>query len=234
MTHNMTNFEMVGEFHEVFGHPINKEKQLNIFNDNMTLVNFRVSLIEEEINEFIVGVSKHDLIECIDALSDIMYVVYGACHVFGINFDKIKNDYLNDNSEKTNNIQNQISKLTNLLAEISKNICQQKEFDKFENYMCQIINTVYESAEILCVDQKLLDKCFAEVHRSNMSKSCSNELEAQNSVEWYQKNELRYAKPAYRKSTNEKYWVIFDQETSKILKYYKWNPPNLKSILESE
>lgn len=83
-----TNFNMVGEFHRVFGHPITTEPQYNIFDTNDKLVKFRQALIDEENNEFKEGCEKKDLIEVADALTDMLYVIYGAGHAFGINLDK--------------------------------------------------------------------------------------------------------------------------------------------------
>ena len=80
----MTNFEKVGFFMTTFGQEIKKKASFSSDKIN----NLRISLIEEELNEFKEAVSKNDLKEAADALTDILYVTYGAGHAFGINLDE--------------------------------------------------------------------------------------------------------------------------------------------------
>ncbi len=65
--------------------------------------NLRISLIEEELNEFKEAVSKKDLKEVADALTDILYVTYGAGHAFGINLDKCFEEVQKSNMSKLGN-----------------------------------------------------------------------------------------------------------------------------------
>lgn len=88
MSETKTNFELVGDFHEIFGHPKPTVIDSNIFDSGSQLVNFRISLIEEELNELKDGIKKKDIVEVTDALSDILYVVYGMGQALGINLDK--------------------------------------------------------------------------------------------------------------------------------------------------
>ena len=62
--------------------------------------NLRISLIVEELNEFKEAVSKKDLKEVADALTDILYVTYGAGHAFGINLDKCFEEVQKSNMSK--------------------------------------------------------------------------------------------------------------------------------------
>ena len=66
-----------------FGQEIKKKSSLSSDNIN----NLRINLIEEELNEFKEAIKKKDLKEVADALTDILYVTYGAGHAFGINLD---------------------------------------------------------------------------------------------------------------------------------------------------
>ncbi len=84
----MSNFEQVREFHQVFDHPIATKPDRNIFTKNEKLVNLRVALIEEEFNELKEAISNHDMKEVADALTDMLYVIYGAGHSFGIDLDR--------------------------------------------------------------------------------------------------------------------------------------------------
>jgi hypothetical protein len=96
------------------------------------------------------------------------------------------------------------------------------------NDIYMIVSTCYTISSLFRVD---IDKCFDEVFRSNMTKVCSNEDEAKDTVEWYKQNEKRYADPSYRQASNEKYWIVFDKATSKILKSIKFELPDLMRVI---
>lgn len=81
----MTNFEMVREFMDGFGQEL---KTKPAFPDSKT-VELRVSLIEEEVKELVSAVYiEEDIVNIAKELTDILYVVYGAGHAFGIDLDK--------------------------------------------------------------------------------------------------------------------------------------------------
>ena len=63
----------------------------------------RVSLIKEELDELIEAMNKKDLVEVADALTDILYVTYGAGHAFGINLDECFEEVQNSNMSKLDN-----------------------------------------------------------------------------------------------------------------------------------
>ena len=79
-----TNFELVGDFMEAFGQIIEPEP---IIPDD-TIVDLRVDLIAEEFLELREAVANEDIVEIADALTDLLYVVYGAGHAFGIDLDE--------------------------------------------------------------------------------------------------------------------------------------------------
>ena len=92
----MTNFESVKKFMETFGQEI-KEKA-SFPDDKIT--NLRYDLIEEELNELKEAMDKKDIKEVADALTDILYVTYGAGHAFGIDLDKCFEEVQNSNMSK--------------------------------------------------------------------------------------------------------------------------------------
>ena len=92
----MTNFEKVGLFMTTFGQEVKKKAS---FSDDKTN-NLRINLIEEELNEFKEAMSKKDLKEVADALTDILYVTYGAGHAFGINLDDCFEEVQKSNMSK--------------------------------------------------------------------------------------------------------------------------------------
>lgn len=81
----MTNFERVRQFHERFGHPV---ATVPAFPDSPTLRYLRVDLIREEFAELQTAEVTDDLAEVADALTDMLYVIYGMGHVYGIDLDK--------------------------------------------------------------------------------------------------------------------------------------------------
>ena len=83
-----TNFEKIKEFHRTFSHPSENKIQINTFSENPKLVQLRKALIDEEVKELHEAIENHDMVETIDALTDILYVVYGAGTEMGIDLDK--------------------------------------------------------------------------------------------------------------------------------------------------
>lgn len=158
----MSNFEAVGEFHSIFGHPKNDVVQKDIFETNPKLVNFRVDLVREEFGELEQAAKNGDMKEFVDALGDILYVVYGAGHVLGVN----------------------------------------------------------------------MDKAFRIVHESNMSKLCKNETEADESIEHYKTLEgFENVRVGKRLSSCGNYYVVFNEDTGKILKSKYFNLPDFSELL---
>ena len=92
----MTNFESVRKFMLTFGQEI-KEKAT--FPDEK-ITKLRLDLISEELDEFRDAISKKDIKEVADALTDILYVTYGAGHAFGINLDKCFDEVQKSNMSK--------------------------------------------------------------------------------------------------------------------------------------
>ena len=92
----MTNFEKVGLFMKTFGQEVKTTPGLSSEKIN----NLRISLISEELEEFKEAIKNNDLKEAVDALTDILYVAYGAGHAFGINLDKCFNEVQESNMSK--------------------------------------------------------------------------------------------------------------------------------------
>ena len=95
----MTNFEKVGLFMTTFGQEVKKKPSLSTDKIN----NLRINLIEEELSEFKDAILKKDLKEVADALTDILYVTYGAGHAFGINLDYCFEEVQKSNMSKLGN-----------------------------------------------------------------------------------------------------------------------------------
>jgi len=95
----MTNFEKVGLFMKTFGQEVKEKPELSTEKINK----LRVSLINEELEEFKEAIKNNDLKEATDALTDILYVTYGAGHAFGVNLDKCFDEVQRSNMSKLGN-----------------------------------------------------------------------------------------------------------------------------------
>ena len=92
----MTNFEKVGLFMKTFGQEVKTSASLGSDKIN----SLRISLIKEELEELKQAIESNDLLEVADALTDILYVTYGAGHSFGINLDNCFNEVQQSNMSK--------------------------------------------------------------------------------------------------------------------------------------
>ena len=92
----MTNFKSVKKFMKIFGQEIREKAS---FPDDK-ITSLRYELIKEELGEFKEAIKKKDIKEVADALTDILYVTYGAGHAFGIDLDKCFEEVQNSNMSK--------------------------------------------------------------------------------------------------------------------------------------
>ena len=146
---------MVEEFHKTFQAPVLLIPQI----PSTDRCNLRINLMQEELDEIKEAIENNDLVEVADGLCDLMYVLCGSIHEFGLG-------------------------------------------DKFV-------------------------ELFNEVQRSNMSKACNNELEAQATLEHYKQKD---GTQGYYKENNGK-WLVYRKEDDKILKSVNYSPADLKTII---
>ncbi len=95
----MSNFRKVGIFMKTFGQDVKNKPSFSTHKINK----LRIDLIKEELDELTEAMKKKDLLEVADALTDILYVTYGAGHAFGIDLDKCFNEVQNSNMSKLGN-----------------------------------------------------------------------------------------------------------------------------------
>lgn len=254
-----SNFQKVIEFNKQFGIKIFSEPQFNIFDDEPKLVAYRMSLIREEISELEEGVKTNDVIEIIDALADILYVVYGMGVSVGFNID---NAYLyasgdsnfmktiNYHKSKGINIPQKVNtfvltlyssffdhsmqQLRNAMQSLEHSV-KNKEYKLMTESLINLVFSAYTLGYIIGIN---VDEAYDIVHKSNMSKLCNDDRSAQDTVVWYLKNgpkdangDMLYKTPAYRKSYDDKYYVVYDVEKSKILKSIYYTETDFSKIL---
>ena len=92
----MSNFSKVGTFMKTFGQEVKTKPSLSTEKINK----LRVDLIKEELEELTEAMNNRDLLEVADALTDILYVTYGAGHAFGIDLDQCFEEVQNSNMSK--------------------------------------------------------------------------------------------------------------------------------------
>ena len=92
----MSNFNKVGTFMKTFGQEVKTTPSFSSDKINK----LRIDLIKEELEELQEAMKNNDLLEVADALTDILYVTYGAGHAFGINLDKCFDEVQNSNMSK--------------------------------------------------------------------------------------------------------------------------------------
>ena len=92
----MSNFESVKKFMKTFGQEVKEKAEF----PSERIISLRYDLIKEELKELQDAIEKKDIREVADALTDILYVTYGAGHAFGINLDKCFEEVQNSNMSK--------------------------------------------------------------------------------------------------------------------------------------
>ena len=92
----MSNFNKVGIFMKTFGQEVKSKPSFSTDKINK----LRIDLIKEELDELKEAMDNNDLLEVADAVTDILYVTYGAGHAFGINLDKCFDEVQNSNMSK--------------------------------------------------------------------------------------------------------------------------------------
>ena len=250
----ISNFQKVCDFNKTFGLPHFEEEQLNVFDENPKLVKLRYDLIDEEYKELKLAVENRDFKEVIDALADILYVVYGAASSFGYDLDAVfKQHYSKNKSDKTNfesirtmvfplnvpktEFKNNWWDLSEVVdsvivigkyLEVLKTSVSNKSFNDFKMMTYKLLVETYSMAIIMDID---IQRAFDIVHDSNMSKVCLTEEEAQQTVAHYKANDTRYDTPSYRLSYDNKRYVVYNQSTGKILKNINYVAADFTDLL---
>jgi len=161
-----TAFEKVKEFNRAFGIEVPDEPVSHLGEVKPSILTLKMKLIKEEVQELWDAVATDNLVETVDALSDIVYVVYGMGIALGVD----------------------------------------------------------------------LDHAFHRVHESNMSKLCSSQSEAEDTVKWYQEKfkagELPYDQPVWRVQNGR--YIVLNESTGKVLKSIHYHPVDLTPVLEKK
>ena len=232
------NRDKVKQFHLASGQTISETPYDRIFLERPDIVLLRYQLIKEEVDELSVAIEKNDFIEILDALMDILYVLYGAAITYGAHtitntFDNyIKS--IHDHKISSKSIKKVLSnrfkiELVSLREELELYHCA-KSISEIERLLNNMIIRVYTMCLLQNIDA---DYCFNLVHVSNMSKFCKSETVAKETIEWYKKQKnTPYDSPAYYYNENTKLWVVFNKSTGKVLKSHLYHPVDFHGYLE--
>ena len=233
-----TNFQKIIEFQVCSNTGYRTEPYLNVCEESPKVVKLRKDLIDEEFGELKDAVKAHDFIEIIDALADILYVVYGACACFGIdanNIYSIVEDFFNFSLQKeiTKTNPNLVKlKLSDIQTEINKfhKSIDNNDFNNMKYALFGILTETYRTCICFGINP---NKAFGLVHDSNMTKFCVSEEEAQKTVEKYLNDtEKRYDTPTYKSLNidNKTIYVVYNQSTNKVLKSMNYKPVSFESM----
>lgn len=96
MSNYVTNFELAGDFMDAFGQEVKTEPEFPDFSTR----ELRLELIREEYEELEEAIENRDIVEVADALTDLLYVIYGAGHSFGIDLDACYTEVHHSNMSK--------------------------------------------------------------------------------------------------------------------------------------
>ena len=253
----MTQYQKVRDFNVAFGVNIHEPFNISSIIEHTDLAKLRFNLIEEEILELNDAIKDNDKKEIIDALADILYVVWGVGVSFGLNMDEEYKNYLHllnitnlpfdfENKSMYENttilsgpiIQNKNDEMKILFYSTLNirrslnipidNVNNKRHMESLGYNLCDLVFKVYKFVEKRQIN---INKAFDIVHDSNMSKLCDTEEIAIKTVQWYYENDIVYDSPAYRKSDLGEYYVVFNESTGKILKSIHYTPANFDCIL---
>lgn len=222
--------DSVKEFHEQFGHPHPSKSVYKTYSKQglEKLFRFRLSLIKEEYEEFVVGLQKESMIEMIDGLTDLLYVVEGTFVELGINDEM--HDYSFEETTQNKFSNNDLNHFSDILKTFISHLEKYFLDEKITTcILTNIIFSIYIISQMLHFD---LHKAFIIVHDNNMSKLCKTEEEAIQSVDAYKKNPVFINQNIkYRQSNDNRYYVVYNHVTGKILKSINWKEPDLSPIV---
>ncbi len=246
-----SHFDLVCDFNKAFDYKVYNFNEGNPL-ENHKDANYRYNLIHEEgVEELGFAIRTNNRVEMMDAIADLLYVLYGACYTYDLNPNiMFENFYGNFSSyytfaRQTNLINNEnpkeiYKKLVNNIGLIKKHLLETKNIIYLYSSLLGTINMTYMLGFSLYID---INKVFNIVHESNMSKLCTSEEEAINTVNDYimkrnihntyyeeYKNKLGedapetkkvycpYDSPYYYKSSNSDFYLVKNKSTGKALK----------------
>lgn len=238
-TNYNTNYNKVCEFNRIFDFPVLGHNSNAL--DNTKVAKLRCDLIKEEgVVEFKKAHEENDIVEQLDSIADLLYVLYGLCYTYSFDPNHYVNLVFSNNNSKIsnfkiiyNNFNSEDYTVESVYAENCELECMLRKAmleDKdivatYITTMCMIVNA-YKLGILLNFD---IDKLFDIVHNSNMSKLCKTEQEAIATVDMYlnkiNNGDNTYDSPYYYQNNN--YYIVKNKSTGKSLKSINYTPVKL-------
>lgn len=249
----MTFYDKVVKFSESFDISISKNLLNNdqILDEDKQLIETKRNLINEELNELLEAIDKNNLINIIDALIDMLYVIYGVYYSFeGLTiFNKDFNEYCKKSLVSLDNINNKQFKKYIITQFYNDNIVNDYFFKHFVDNL-KLVNVNFNKTimkkELNTILNDYIDNIFSifivlninptpffdEIHNSNMTKFCVNEDEVGLTSKHYQ-NEFNCNTYYIEKSFfDSKLYIVKRSSDNKILKSINYTKPNINKILQ--
>ncbi len=246
-----SHYELVCDFNKAFDYKVYNLHEGNPLELNPKDAQYRYDLIHEEgIFELGIAIKTNNRVETMDAIADLLYVLYGACYTYNLNPDFfIKEIDLNDLKMFVinNDYNDYYNDLIIIINKLKYSLLESKNVIELYSILINAIIITYKLGFSLRIN---VDKIFRLVHESNMSKLCINEEEAISTVEWYinkrEQHNLYYEQycneyglesdkaksvycpydsPYYYKSGD--FYLIKNKSTGKALKSINYKPVKL-------
>ncbi|HSW76391.1 MAG TPA: hypothetical protein VLG50_05075 [Candidatus Saccharimonadales bacterium] len=222
-----THFDKVCHFHIQCGITIPTTEQRDLFIRDPNLINKAVGFIEEEYKEYLDAIEKDDECEKLDALIDISYFTLRLCALLGSNMDDKKFKHVEWRGIYVDVIG---KKCVDVIKDLLDDIVQQVKNENYDALIHALYNMeiIVEKIGIQRLNHQFKKwyEAFDLIHQNNMSKLCQNEAEAIDTVTSYEGHSI-YKHVAYRQAPDQQHWVVYDQDTGKILKSNLWKPVDL-------
>lgn len=235
----MSHFELVGEFHRVFDYPVRTELFVDVFVKDPKLLRSRIAFLREERDEFLQYYNSEpkNIVELADALCDLLYFAFGTGQCIGIDLDAevrslsyvmVRDLQITQDPHVVSSaeIMNRLSTITCYIDAFER-ACESRSFDTMIMCLISVIDKTYDLGYYMGFD---MDPMFREVHRSNMTKVCTTERDALESVQRYKMQGI-YKLPVVR--VKEPYFLVYDDHLNKILKSFYWDAPNLQQFIKT-
>jgi predicted HAD superfamily Cof-like phosphohydrolase len=155
-------FNRVAEFHRAFGHPVGTAAELPA----QSIRDLRITLIDEELEEYCAAYAAHDCIEMADALADLLFVLAGAAVVYGI----APTDTVNSPYEGLTPLDGLSDAYADMLRDDFAAYMRAENADDLDGIAAAIVHMMVEIFGIARQSSIPINAVFAEVFRSNMSK----------------------------------------------------------------
>jgi predicted HAD superfamily Cof-like phosphohydrolase len=255
-----TGYQKVVDFNTCFGSHVATEYDKHLYFSHPNIVNLKYGLVDEEVKELDEAYMENDIVEIIDALCDIKYVLYGMAAAFGINSDVEFKKYLRYTCDKSNTIDNSdfvmVKNLNNDINYDVKNYINNSKNTEFKKKTHKImsniilINANLKKAKNNAKFDIMLQELNVLLYHVNLMgitigvnlDDAFNIVHSSNMSKVCPSEDLAKETVAWYLDNDDRYktpdyresdygWVVFNKDTGKILKSIKYTPADFSTLL---